>query len=472
MSLTKASYSLINGAPANLLDFGAVADGTTDDTAAIEAALASGAFSVYAPAGVYAVASSIVVPAGVTIFGDGYAPYGNDGTIFRRIGASTAPIFSGGGWGWGLKNLSCQSSNAHPTGIVCVGGVNGEVLVTNACFENIYIYGNWDANTNIGLYIYGANTSSPVYYNRFVNMNIEHCGTGILLSTEANANLFSNTLTRSCRRHIWLESGALENVFTGNGFFGSGGDVPSIGAATCIFARNTTPNNVFIGFTSETSSGGKLFDTTGDTGCYYIGVANETTQSLPGSGTWLQAPPGPSTDKFISYSSTQQYLTRKGAVGSQELYEYLLTNNAYWSLLEFPYDKSVPFAAILKCKFTMFPPSAAGNPVVVDFVCSITNIQTTGNIVAEPLQTLKTTNAASWITDFRIVADNTGTLPVTLLVRTANNGGWGSSTAPLASIEYEFSYTQLNAATAFSPATVTGTVATAGQIAASTVVAS
>lgn len=39
MSLTKATYSMIQGAPVNVVDFGAVCDGVTDDTAAIVAAL-------------------------------------------------------------------------------------------------------------------------------------------------------------------------------------------------------------------------------------------------------------------------------------------------------------------------------------------------------------------------------------------------------------------------------------------------
>lgn len=42
MALTKATFSMINGAPVNVLDFGATGDGTTDDTAAIQAAYNTG----------------------------------------------------------------------------------------------------------------------------------------------------------------------------------------------------------------------------------------------------------------------------------------------------------------------------------------------------------------------------------------------------------------------------------------------
>ena len=39
MSLTKATYSMIEGAPINLLDFGADGTGASDATAAIQAAI-------------------------------------------------------------------------------------------------------------------------------------------------------------------------------------------------------------------------------------------------------------------------------------------------------------------------------------------------------------------------------------------------------------------------------------------------
>jgi len=74
MSLTKASYSMITGAVANVLDYGATGNGTTDDTAAIQAAIDSGK-DVYLPTGAYLVNpdTGLVVKNGTTLFGEGKA---------------------------------------------------------------------------------------------------------------------------------------------------------------------------------------------------------------------------------------------------------------------------------------------------------------------------------------------------------------------------------------------------------------
>lgn len=70
MSLTKASYSMINGAPVNVLDYGADPTGATSSQAAFVAALATGK-SVYVPAGTYLVTGNLVLPEYSTMFGDG-----------------------------------------------------------------------------------------------------------------------------------------------------------------------------------------------------------------------------------------------------------------------------------------------------------------------------------------------------------------------------------------------------------------
>jgi hypothetical protein len=75
MSLTKVSYSMIRGAVANVLDFGATGDGSTDDTAAIQAAIDHidnlGNGVVYVPTGTYKLTSPLLMPYGVSMRGDG-----------------------------------------------------------------------------------------------------------------------------------------------------------------------------------------------------------------------------------------------------------------------------------------------------------------------------------------------------------------------------------------------------------------
>jgi hypothetical protein len=61
-------------------DFGAVGNGVADDTAAINAALASGAKRVYLPAGTYKVGATLAVPANVSMYGDGPAATIIDGS--------------------------------------------------------------------------------------------------------------------------------------------------------------------------------------------------------------------------------------------------------------------------------------------------------------------------------------------------------------------------------------------------------
>lgn len=60
MALTKVSYSMIRGAPVNVLDRGAAGDGVTDDTAAIQSAL-DASTNIYFPEGVYKITDTLTV---------------------------------------------------------------------------------------------------------------------------------------------------------------------------------------------------------------------------------------------------------------------------------------------------------------------------------------------------------------------------------------------------------------------------
>jgi hypothetical protein len=74
MALTKATYSMISGAVVNIKDYGAVGDGIADDTAAIQAAIDSGAggLSVFIAPGTYKITNTIYLRRNkVRLFGAG-----------------------------------------------------------------------------------------------------------------------------------------------------------------------------------------------------------------------------------------------------------------------------------------------------------------------------------------------------------------------------------------------------------------
>ena len=82
MSLTKATYSMIEGAPINVLDFGAVGDGVADDTAAFVAAVAAG-LAIWVPEGDYKITAPIQLRPGQHIFGVNGGEF-NDGSVITN----------------------------------------------------------------------------------------------------------------------------------------------------------------------------------------------------------------------------------------------------------------------------------------------------------------------------------------------------------------------------------------------------
>lgn len=179
MSLTKATYSMINGASLNVLDYGAVADGNfsgggasgTDNLSAFAAALTdavtTGVNAVYVPAGAYYLSGKITLPRGVTLFG---------------VGTAHMPVWTTG-------------SNRRGT-VLLIAGANGDDCLA------------FDANTAAGHSVLRSITIAHVgsLTNRAVVSIANH-----LYPVMEDVELFS--LVKSTGRGLYLIGGTLWGNF-------------------------------------------------------------------------------------------------------------------------------------------------------------------------------------------------------------------------------------------------------------------
>jgi hypothetical protein len=156
MALTKATFSMINGAQVNVLDFGAVGDGVADDTAAIQAAIdaaetlsvanARGATSpqlrssfpavvLYIPAGKYLISSQLIVgqiSSRYNLSGEASLIFANNGTmasdyLIKAVGAFDS-IFEG------LNLVSTETG--------CIEFATPNVTPSMVQFNNVTFIGN------------------------------------------------------------------------------------------------------------------------------------------------------------------------------------------------------------------------------------------------------------------------------------------------------------------------------------------
>lgn len=149
MALTKATYSLISGAPANVLDYGADATGVADSAAAFTAAFVA-SNNVYVPTGSFKLASVITIPPYGQIVGAGI-----NNTTITASGNNVAFVLQY--WSQ-LRQLKILKSGAHTKNLVEVGSatldagraVISDVWVQGAGVDGIQlIYGNLGTLQNI-----------------------------------------------------------------------------------------------------------------------------------------------------------------------------------------------------------------------------------------------------------------------------------------------------------------------------------
>jgi hypothetical protein len=185
MSLTKVTYSMIEGAAVNVLDYGAVGDGSTNDAAAIQLAVTAAGYggSVYFPKGTYKVNSAINVPA---------ANAAISGVHFVGEGPATRIV-------------------AGAAGLNCIFNITG----TNAKFTNLTI----DANaTNVanGFFVNIGNLAdigSTIQECTIIGFPVGICGTG-------QNHYYENNFFLNNTKHIKFTDDGRNTSINGNYMLG------------------------------------------------------------------------------------------------------------------------------------------------------------------------------------------------------------------------------------------------------------
>lgn len=287
-------------------DYGAVGDGVTDDTTAIQAAInaahVDGGGLVKATPGIYIVNGTLVMQAGVSLVGENYAseyyigsPYGEvDGTMFKKpAGGTNGPIVematASAVHGIYFQHLKVGGANE---GIIRMGVSANSGDIYNAVVQDCQLYGHaiaagvYAAASCHGIYS-PESTIAPThqrYFCRITNVYITNCDRGLHLGGQSNGWSVTNLLTRQTYRPIYLDGGASEVADT----LVTGLNAQAIGtlptAVTAVITMVGAVNVFKVSGISECN--GKAYDVTGATSYNQVDFSDYVpNEPIPSDGT-------------------------------------------------------------------------------------------------------------------------------------------------------------------------------------------
>ena len=280
MSITKVSYSMIEGACKNVLDFGADPTGVNDSSSAIQAAL-NLAGRVYIPQGAYKCLTTLVVKNRTFLFGDGnttqqaatiisYQGADDAIQINNLINSSTAAFIT-------LTDFCVVSSNTTPTK-ACIADTGSTFLH----IERVTVQGGWcgiifdqtevsfisqcnfEGNDTIGLWMVNNADHVPGAAGFYTNqICVSECqfnrasaaGTFAVVDDgganheykNCNFNAWGGWMRFSAQSNTKVTNSEFEGalisspiLFSPNSFYSG---TPTAGGTTCTFDTNTIGNS-------------------------------------------------------------------------------------------------------------------------------------------------------------------------------------------------------------------------------------
>jgi hypothetical protein len=206
MSLTKATYSMIQGAIVNVLDYGATGDGSTDDTAAIQAAIDAsidGTKVFFPKTASYYKFSSLTISKSIELAGEGW-------------GVKTNQAFGNAAWAdadaavGSLLRSTATSGNAIE--------FTNDALVKHFRMQDIALVGP-GTGTSIGVSV--ANTTIATVQNRMVNVLVANFATGVKFINSYESQ-FTSLLIRGCAIGFSAPNVSGGGIFSDNHFYRCG----------------------------------------------------------------------------------------------------------------------------------------------------------------------------------------------------------------------------------------------------------
>jgi len=324
-AVTRTVASKLNDT-VSVKDFGAVGDGVTDDTAAIQKALnyASLIFAiVFLPAGSYRVSTGITVPAGVTLLGlsggNGYngTTFAGGSEILGDLTIGTIVTLNGGAASvsTGIKNLVIRRASGTPA----AGTIGLKVISTDqAIIEGITVDSSAigiSCEGQLGMNFVLCNTMSVTDTHVLIKNSYEVAFTDCRFGRNGGGDLAANNYVR-------IEQTGDTITFLRCQFNQSGTAV----TGSAIYCKSYSSANGIINFTSchaESFTGSWFYQDGSGTGAVQrLEIINSTLFTNP-STVFLQVLTGYLIELNISNSS----LT--GALNLDQQIHFNIANNFF-----------------------------------------------------------------------------------------------------------------------------------------------